>query len=376
MVKSRFGSSSRLSVKAQAIFRFLSFASSTWITIPRLTSWSFFRRLSKPAPQTTTCSADLVRISAIIFIEILWSFVSLHSAFRIIDHDQSGMIDHEKLRRAVKLTYGSSDETIACMELGLGMKHFRRVDRDAHATKVLHIIDGEKMTEGHLKVADFTAFSGRYPQLIEPAFHLQRTLQARVVNKVFWDLHGPTLRRQLKKMQTNEDVVGGYSSKSAPPKHAALRAIYGFRRLLKVSPALNWCFSPTEQPDDLRTQLNAQLKINKFCAAFGCANWDDPTSTTEIEPWALQTDLLWFKNKKLTTKQELSKRLIIQEVIQCWRAPAVPFNVQGGCSQQSALEIATYDWWRALWEPSLEVPASRSASATLLACNVSISIPR
>jgi Ca2+-binding EF-hand superfamily protein len=128
-------------------------------------------------------------------------------AFRMIDQDGSGTLSFEELKHVIKIVYGQN--TINDEGFGGSNRRSRlrapQYKRDVN--KALGLMESMDVdTSKSLSVHEFCGATLKCPQLLEPAFDLQRLLQQKIVNRTFWAQRAPKLRARY---NTQLQLVGG-----------------------------------------------------------------------------------------------------------------------------------------------------------------------
>ena len=137
------------------------------------------------------------------FLLAVWNYCTFNKyalirfAFELYDEDQSGMIDVEEMTLMLTDVYGKRALTSS-----------KQANHVLAKIKVL----GGGLTSNQVEVSYpvFLDFCNKHPALLFPAFHLQLTLQTKIIGRRFWE----GLERKRDKIQKKAAKSGGGSGGS------------------------------------------------------------------------------------------------------------------------------------------------------------------
>mmetsp|Transcript_54089 Transcript_54089/g.69486 ORF Transcript_54089/g.69486 Transcript_54089/m.69486 type:complete len:378 (+) Transcript_54089:104-1237(+) len=141
-------------------------------------------------------------------------------AFRMVDVDGSGEIERKELETIVQNIYGHTVSAIPHDGIhGWKQEKTPPIHNNKHGSimphkkprresvqVILNSLDGDK--SGTLSIEEYIHAAHKFPQLIEPAFHMQQLLRNKVVNNVFWHKREKKIRAKFASfiMNKNKDV--------------------------------------------------------------------------------------------------------------------------------------------------------------------------
>ena len=115
------------------------------------------------------------------FLLAVWNYCTFNKyslirfAFELYDEDQSGSIDIDEMTLMLKDVYGK--------------KALRTSKQALHVLSKIKVLGGGLTNAAVIEISYplFLDFCNKHPALLFPAFHLQLTLQTRIIGRRFWE---------------------------------------------------------------------------------------------------------------------------------------------------------------------------------------------
>lgn len=153
-------------------------------------------------------------------------------AFRLVDTDHSGSLSTDEVQNVVEIIYGDTvadyknnvyrkrelaHETAVRVSVGDGA--WCQIHSFIHSFISIHLFIPlplpqstpriydhlDRNRDGLLSVKEWVDVAIEFPQLIEPAFQVQRRLKQKIINNHFWNVNGERIRQNCEEMEIKKN---------------------------------------------------------------------------------------------------------------------------------------------------------------------------